>query len=219
MFNFNGRLIFYVIMIFLIAPPAINGREQSESHESTDLNLKKSMHFDDWPGKNKEVKNGINLSKEKISALSGTTEIKPKKIFFISRKKNGEPFVSYRSKWQQNENDFMEITISFLNSGIEAQDYLFNYYILSSTLPLNVIENSRDVPPVVGDVSFYKGRIFIRNNIVVKIHAEGKMTSRSMDIAREIDALLLAQNRVESFNKLTPRINKDSGNILKIVEP
>ena len=76
-----------------------------------------------------------------------------------------------------------------------------------------------DVPPIVGDVSFYKGRILIRNNIVVKIHAEGKMISLVKDIAKEIDALLLTQETVESNDKVKPRIIITSDNKKEIVKP
>lgn len=125
----------------------------------------------------------------------------------------------YRSKWSQSEKDFVEITISFLNSNLESHEYLFDQYILGSTLPLNTRENSLDNPSIVGDVSFYKGRIFIRNNIVVKIHAEGKMSTLVESIAKEIDKLILSQDIVDSYDKFKPRIVKDNNDKKIIIEP
>jgi len=126
--------------------------------------------------------------------------------------------VKYRSKWKQTDSGFLEITISFLNSVIDAHEYLIDQFV-SSTLPFYLKEDTRDIPPDVGDVSFYKGRIFIRNNIVVKIHAEGEMKSLVKDIVKEIDTLLLAQETVESYDMVKPRIIITSDNKKEIVKP
>ena len=58
----------------------------------------------------------------------------------------------------------------------------------------------------------------IAPNIVVKIHAEGKMASRVEDIAKEIDALLLVQDTLQSHDTLKPRIEADSNGIPTIIK-
>lgn len=217
MFALNNTMRFLFVITLLIVFTNIFAQSGlSENDEKKEL--KKSLKFDDWAGKNDEMRNGINLSKIKISALSDATEIKPKNTFFISQKDNGESFVMYRSQWHLSKNDFTEITISFLRSGLDAQEYLIDRYMLTP-LPFDIRKKSRDEPPVVGDVSFYNGRLFIQNNIIVNIYAEGEMINRIKDIAKAIDAILLTQKAVQSYDDLTPKIKKDSNGSLMIIEP
>lgn len=219
MFNFRNILLLSIIITFLSLISVTYCTGQPTQFLEIEKNLKKTIQFDSWPGKNKDLRNGINLSKEKLLTLSGANEITPKHLFFITQKEDGQSFVSYRSQWRESDKDFTEITLSFLHSGIEAHEYLFNQYIMSSTMPLYLKENSQDKIPIAGDVSFYKGEIFIRNNIVIKIHAEGKMSSLTENIAKEIDKLLLTQDIADSYDKYRPRIVKDSIDKKIIIEP
>lgn len=184
-----------------------------------DKTLKKELQFEDWPGKNSNIREGINLSKLKIVELNDALEKKPKNLFFISRTQNDTPFIQYRSKWQQSDSAFIEITISYLNSSIEAQDYLIDYYILGSSLPPEILKKSRDKPALVGDISFYNGQIFIRNNIVIKIHAEGQLQNRVLKIAKKVDSLLLNQETFKTNDFSKPRLEKDNNGNFVIIEP
>lgn len=214
MFNLKYSIFLYITLILLFKSTSLFA--QPESKVKSDL--KKSLDFENWVGKSSDIRNGINLSKEKIPALSDVTEIKPKNLFFIVQKEDGEYFVQYRSKWTLIDHSFAEITISSLNSVEEAKEYLIDQFV-SSTLPTGIMEKCRDISPIVGDVSFYQGRIFIRNNIVVKIHAEGDFIKRVKDIAKEIDLLFLAQKTLQAYNKVKPFIEKDSNGYQRIVEP
>lgn len=189
---------------------------QIETNEK--IELKRALRFDEWKGKNHGVTNGINLSNEEIPALLSSIEIKPKCPFFISKQENGQFYVKYRSKWKHGDDGFVEITISFLNSGLEAHEYLIDQFI-SSTLPPDIKINSIDNPKVVGDISFYQGRIFIRDNIVVNIHAEGNFIVKVKEIAQEIDEVFLNHKTINSGDLKKPYIILDRNGEKHIVEP
>lgn len=209
------KKIVIAIALLTIVEGVFAQSELSENNEKEEL--KKSLDFDNWPGKTTDVRNGINLSNLKIPSLADTHEIEPKYPFFISKKDNGELFVRYRSQWQLTRSDFLEITLSFYKSGTEAHENMINHYMLTP-LPLEVRKKSRDKYPVAGDISFYNGRLFIRNNIIVKIYAEGKLIPRIEKIATTIDSLLLNQQIAQSYEDATPKIKKDGDNII-VIEP
>ncbi len=216
MFTFKNSMSFLIVITLLIAINDLFAQSDiSENDERKEL--KRSLNFDDWPGKTNEIRNGINLSNLKIPVLVDTHEIKPKYLFFVSKKDNGELFVKYRSQWHLTKIDFTEITLSFYKSGIEAHENLIDQYMLTP-LSLETRKISRDKQDVVGDVSFYNGRLFIRNNIIVKIYAEGELISRIASIAKAIDAILLSQEIVQSYDDITPRIQKNGDNVI-VIEP
>ena len=62
--------------------------------------------------------------------------------------------------------------------------------------------------PVAGDISFSGGSKFIRNNIVVEIHAGGKMGEKVGEIASQIDVLLLNQPTIGYATDFKPIIEK-----------
>lgn len=210
--NFKKYYVFVICFIMAI----INLNAQDGTIEK--LELKRVLKFEEWKGKNKENINGVNLSDEKISGLSDLSEIKPRNLFFISQLENGKSFVRYRSKWQHSNNDFIEITLSFLDSGNEAQEYLIDQ-LISSGLPKEIKMNSIDSPAIVGSLSFYQGRIFIRNNIVVDIYAEGALKTKVFEIAKEIDEILLKHKTFYLEGKATPYITIDSNGRKMIIEP
>ena len=216
MFTLNK--IYFVLVIHLFISVFAKTYAQPEHIEDLKKDLKNTLQFDDWPGKYTGIRNGIDPSKSEIYNLVDLEEIKAGRPFIISQNEIGTFFVTYRSKWLQSENSYIEITISILNSGSEAHEYLFEYYLMGSTLPIEIKESTLDDPPIVGDVSFYEGQIFTRNNIVVKIHVVGNLATRVKAIAQELDALILAQDVLQPSELLNPRIEIDSNgdpNIIK----
>lgn len=182
------------------------------------IELKKALKFDDWKGKNHGMTNGVNLSNEEIPSLSGYVEIKPKNKFFNTQQEDGQCFVTYRSKWKHGDDGFVEITLSFLHSSIEAHEYLIDQ-IISTVLPQEIKINSIDEPCVVGDISFYQGRIFIRDNIVVNIHAEGIMAAKVKEISKDIDDILITHKTYNTGDVTKPYIISKSNGEKQIIEP
>lgn len=216
MINLNSYCIKYLTIILFLSVAFTNLFAQNKIIERTEL--KKTLRFDEWKGKNHGVTNGINLSTEKIPVLSVYTEIKHKYLFFISQQEDGQSFVKYRSKWKSDDLGFVEITLSFLNSGLEAHEYLIDEFI-STVLPPEAKMNSRDIPNVVGDISFYQGRTFIRDNIVVNVHTEGELTTKVKEIVQKIDEIILTHKTFQTENKVRPYIIVDNNGQKTIVEP
>jgi hypothetical protein len=156
------KIINSIIVIIVISFYA-NGQNEYNSINEYEMKLKESLRFEEWQISNKII-NGINILDNKIPSLSYLSESRPKNVFYISENKNGEAFVAYHSKWYSSSESFIEVTMSILNSGYEAKEYLYNKYILDTTLPFEIKSNCIDIPKIVGDVSFFRGRLFIRNN-------------------------------------------------------
>lgn len=210
------KIVIPTVVILIISIYA-NGQSGLNLIDEYEMKLKESLKFEEWQISNKII-NGINISNSKLSSLSALSETRPKNVFYISENKSGDAFVAYRSKWYSNDGGFIEVTMSILNSGYEAKEYLLDKYILDTTLPYEIKSNSIDMPKIVGDVSFFKGRLFIRNNIVVEVFAEGAMLSRIVKTSSEIDSLLIQQNSVLSIEDIKPRVVIDSNNVRKILE-
>jgi hypothetical protein len=61
-------------------------------------------------------------------------------------------------------------------------------------------------------------RVFIRNNVVIKVFTEGDISSRIVKTENEIDSLLLKQKDLRSKDDILPRVIIDSNNLRKILE-
>lgn len=211
------NLIIYIFLVFCFS----NSNyilAQEISMDNSEKELKIALGFDQWNGKQNMLRNGINLSKANLKTISNATEVRPENLFFMAKNVHDINFVKYRCQWQETKSDFVEITLSFLNSCLEAHEYLIENFI-SSTLPFEIKSKSLDIPSTVGDVSFYGGRCFIRNNIVVNIHAEGTMTNIIENLAKEIDLILLSQKTEELNANILPRLEIDNQKKIRVIEP
>lgn len=215
--NIKQSILKSFVIVMLIA--IIHDMKAQTRTGDLSKTLKKELKFENWPGKKGEVRNGINPSKLEIAELSDAVEKKPKKLFYIAQTKTDSLFVQYSSRWFISDIDFMEMTLSYLNSADEAREYLMDYYIAGSSLPFDVLKKARDTPSKAGDVSFFNGQLFVRNNIVVKIHAEGKMRDRALNIAKKIDHSLLKQKTFKTSEKCKPKLKKDNNGNVFIEEP
>lgn len=214
----NKTIIHYFFSLTIILF-SFNSFSQECLKKQEEKFLKDSLKFELWQGKDKDLLYGINLSRVNIKSLRDAKEIKSNNPFYTSMLLNNEYFVQYRSRWHINDYDFVEITLSFLNSANEAHNYIVDYYLIGSTLPLEIKIKAKDIPTKIGDNSFYNGQIFVRNNIVVNIHAEGKLADRVLNIAKEIDAELMKQKTYKSKELVKPKIKLDSNNNRIIEEP
>ncbi len=183
--------------------------------------LKQILQFDKWLDTNNEIRNGINLSNNKLLTLNDATEVQPKSTFNISKISDDKSFILYRSKWKFNNdiNNYIEISISFFDNTLDAKNYLFDHYIFDTPLPYKIKTNLKDTPTIVGNVSFLNGHLFIRDNIVVSTVSEGVPNVKIEDVVKEIDEIILSQNIIKIYEKFTPRIYTDSNNVEKIIAP
>jgi len=209
------KVVISTIVIMVISFN-VNGQNEYNAINEYEMKLKESLRFEEWQISNKIII-GINISDNKIPSLSYLSESRPKNVFYISENKNGKAFVAYHSKWYSNSESFIEVTMSILNSGYDAKEYLFTKYILDTTLPFEIRSNCIDNPKIVGDVSFFRGRLFIRNNIVVEVLAEGTMLSGIVKISSEIDSLLIQQKSLNSIEEIMPKVVIDSNSVRKIL--
>lgn len=194
-------------------------RAQTDEIKKREFAIKQKLQFEDWPENNNQKRNGVNLSNHFIKELDNSKEARPNKKFFIAKTKNDSSFIQYCSKWIQSDSSFVEITMSYLESPSEAQNYVMDYYILGSSLPFEILSYSRDMPVKVGDISFWNGLLFIRDNVVVKLYLEGEFFKKSLNLAKEIDSLLLSQSVSIGTNNYKPNASKDEKGNLIIIEP
>lgn len=196
-----GILILYVLSF------SNNSTAQNKIEINTLKNLKELSDFNNWPGKAGQIIEGIDLSSYLIPGLTTDILVKQKMPFFYQETGEGELLIKHRSKWIASKNDFIEITITISENCTGAHEYLINRYY-HSQLPFAARIKLKDQPTVAGDISFDKGRKFIRNNIVVEIHAEGYFDKMIGTIAKEVDNLLVAKPSYISSDELKPMINR-----------
>jgi hypothetical protein len=214
----NKNLIKIALLVLSLAF-VYETNAQLNDFSDREIALKKELKFGDWPVNNNQKRDGINLSTQKVKELEIMKEVKPKKMFFIAKTQNDSSFIRYRSKWIQSDSSFLEITVSYMDSPVEAQNYIMNYYILSSSLPYEILSKSKDESVMFGDISFFNGQLFARDNIIVKLYAEGIMKKKLLDIAKEIDSLLLSQSISDLKGNTKPRLQKDNQGNISIIEP
>jgi hypothetical protein len=206
-----------LILILLIIVCKSNA--QFDEARNRDIALKKELEFEKWNKHSEQKRNGINLSKVRLKELEKANEVRPKKMFFIAKTKSDSSFIQYRSKWTDSDNSYIEITMSYFETPLEAQNYVMEYYVLSSSLPFEKLKKSKDKAETVGDLSFFEGTVFIRDNIVVNIYSEGDFIKKNLRIAKEIDSLLLSQSTSQSRNEVKPLLKKDDNGKISIIEP
>ncbi len=203
-----------VIGLFVLTIRDFAFAQEGPTGESLDK-LKELSDFESWPGKTGPVRAGVRLSKGIIPILEGTTDIRPNRTPGLWGVENN--LVRYWSRWQMGETiitgredyteDRVEIWIVVAETAAEAHEYLIERYFYTS-LPFETRVPRRDQPNVAGDISFFGGRKFIRNNIVVEISAKGKMKDKLRETAEQIDALLLTRPTATSADPFKPVIER-----------
>lgn len=195
-----------VIMLGLLACINDGLYAQFASGDETLEKMKELSEFDHWPGKTGPVRAGLRLSQKLISALAGARDVWQNDQAMLWEIEGGQ-VVKRGYRWQTESGDDVYVDLTVAESCQEAHEYLIErcYY---TSLPFELRILRRDQPTVAGDISFRGGRKFIRNNLVVEISAEGEMKERIMEIAKEVDALLLTRPTAPSADQMKPVIER-----------
>lgn len=167
--------------------------------------FKEMSGYYNWPGKNGPVRDGIDLSKCNIPSLSDVPIVtKPPFFSYIAKEENRKILPYYRSVWQIDKQNLVQVWVVFAESCEEAHEYAIYRYFNSSNPQIP----KPDDMAIAGDISFFNGHGFIRNNIFVTITPEGEMVNRKAALAKDIDNLLLARPTASSAEEFKPRIQR-----------
>ena len=96
----------------------------------------------------------------------------------------------YEYRWDSDGDDFAYIDIWVADSRDLAFDILKEKQ-KSYTIPPNILEQSKDIPAIVGDLSYQKGLEFIRDNFIVRIYTSDSYNNSISEIAKYIDSKIL----------------------------
>lgn len=201
------RLLILLCVYFAATYSACKSTGNPYLPETEDGSLEKykeSADFHNWPGKNGQIRDGINLSKFSIPSLSETVEIPPKIPFFYVEMEDGTLFIQYRSRWQKTPDNFIEISLIFAETCDQVHEYVIFRFFDSSKPGVP----QQDDPTIAGDISFSGGRRFIRNNIYVEIRPFGEMDHKIAVVAKDIDDLLLTRSTASSADQFKPVIKR-----------
>ncbi len=167
--------------------------------------FKEMSGYYNWPGKNGPVRDGIDLSKCAIPSLSDIPIVtKPPFFSYIPEEENRKILGYYQSVWQIDRQNLMEVRVVFAETCEEAHEYAICSYFNSS----NPQVPKPDDVVIAGDISFFNGHSFIRNNIFVMITPRGELVNRKSAVAKDIDNLLLARPTASSSEEFKPRIQR-----------
>lgn len=141
-----------------------------------------------------------------IPAFKGMTQISkgehPRDVTKIS---NGSYSSEYEFKWVSESDDYAYFNIRIMENhddAVEAIAEMHNCY----TNPF--IDESIDDPVVVGNISYMKGREFIRDNLIVRIHSSDKFDELITEIANYIDSKILNSPTFMSISRVKPVIKE-----------
>jgi hypothetical protein len=139
-----------------------------------------------------DIKGAIKLTTKEIPALEGASEIRSgEKPWLWKMGWNGDNYdlVKYIYSWSLSDSDFVNVDLVVTESEEKALKYLTEKRETSS-IPLDLLQ-PEDQPAVAGDISFGQGSDFIRNNIVIEMHAEGIFTNKTVKLAQQIDKIIV----------------------------
>lgn len=154
------------------------------------------------------IRGAVKLSINEISALEGATEIKSgERPWLWKMGWNGDnyDFVKYVYTWTLSDTNFVNVDMVITESEEQALRYLTEKRETSS-IPLHLLQ-PEDQPTIAGDISFGQGRDFIRNNIVIEIHAEGIFNNRTEKLAQQIDNIIIKGPTFFSLSEIKPTVN------------
>ena len=168
--------------------------------------------FANWPGKTGPVIGVVGLSDGMVPVMPGCTLADP--ISGPDRYGIASTLVGYDFKWQLGETiitgredwteDQVKVLVKIAETRLPAQKHVMErFYHVTSPAVIRP-----DEPIVAGDVSFQRGRTFIRGNIVVELRPFGAMNERMTDVAKHIDAFFLTQPTGASAQGFRPVIER-----------
>lgn len=114
--------------------------------------------------------------------------------------------VYFKYSWKKPPERFLNVTELITPNHETALQYINDRWETSSIYigqPL-----PQDKPPVVGHVSYWNGRTFIRDNIVVDCHLNADLNPYLPEIARLIDNVLLKSPTYTSVSAAKPIVQR-----------
>lgn len=185
--KFNKTLILLLSLLFIISLSSCD----SETEEINKGN----------------IRGAVKLTTNDIPALEGATETRGgEKPWIWKAGWDNETFdiVKYLYSWTLSDVDFVNIDLIVAETEEQALQYLTEKRE-NSSIPLNLLQ-PEDQPTIAGNISYGNGSDFIRNNIVIEIHAEGAFNEKTDKIAQQIDALILNSPSFVSLSQVKPVI-------------
>lgn len=153
------------------------------------------------------IRGAVKLSVNEIPALEGATEIRSGErpwLWKMGWNVDNYDLVKYTYSWAFSDSDFVNVDLVVTKSEEEASKYL-NDKRETSSLPLDLLQ-PEDQPTVAGDISYGQGSDFIRNNIVIEMHAEGTFAYMTEKLARQIDKIIVDGPSFFSLSQIKPVI-------------
>lgn len=114
--------------------------------------------------------------------------------------------IRFEYRWVFTSGEQVNIQLIVAETAKQAHDYLLDMRKYCSA-PMDIVA-PEDQPCVVGDISFGKGSMFIRDNIVIVIRAYGEFKDKITDIARKIDSLVFKSAVSASATSMKPVIKR-----------
>lgn len=111
----------------------------------------------------------------------------------------------YEYRWDSDGDDFAYIDIWVADSKNLAFDILKEEQ-KSFNIPPNILEQSKDTPAFVGDLSYRKGSEFIRDNFIVMINTSDNFNNSVSEIAKYIDSKILKSPTYNLVTQVKPVI-------------
>ena len=144
----------------------------------------------------------VRLTTSDIPVLEGAEQLEYGEAPWQFNEWNHHIITQYQFLWENSAR--VEIFEYVTTGQDEAEQFLLS---LHETYSDPLIDNSRDDPPVAGDISYSGGQEFIRDNLIVRINPEGNYEALISQIACEVDAVILLSNEYTRADQLIPIIN------------
>ncbi len=147
----------------------------------------------------------IEFTTTDIPTFYGMTQTKTidNSFFGATKMIDDSYYAVYVFKWVSETNfAYFDITIMenhdrAITALTEKHSYYSNPFVAESI----------DEPAIVGDVSYMKGREFIRDNLIIRIHTNDKFDDKITEIAKYIDLKLLKSQSFTTISQVRPIIN------------
>ena len=156
------------------------------------------------------IRFGVKLTTNEIPILEGVEQIKvgDRPWFYTVREEEQERFyvILFTYSWELTQNDYVYVDVIVAESKDLINEYFEEKRKLSNCPP--DLQPPPDKPTIAGEISYSQGREFIRDNIYIKIKADGSFIEKREEIAKQIDEIILNSPTADSANDVKPVINK-----------
>jgi hypothetical protein len=155
---------------------------------------------------NDVVRSIIQLTTSDITTFNGMTQIGfGDTPWSVQETLPGIYTPIYEYRWDSDGDDFAIIDIWVADSKNLAFDILKEKQ-KSYTIPTNLLEQRKDIPAVVGDLSYFKGLEFIRDNFIVRINTSESFKNSISEIAKCVDSKILKSPTYNLATQIKPVI-------------